>query len=168
MERKEDDLTERFWGRKIEDRKIGSRPSLLLEQSQVAKTLPGARISHRQKRNLMKRLFGRRCQGLLRASLIGLGVFWILAARAATLTVTNLADSGQGSLRQALADNTSLGGGNTIVFSNTVTGVIPLSSAELTVSAAVTIRGPGTNLLAVSGSKGQRLGDMAHGLPGAL
>src|SRR5437016_5451871 len=105
----------------------------------------------------MKSLLVRRNQTLLCVWLLALGVSWIFEAGAATLTVTNLADSGPGSLRQALADNTSLGGGNTIVFSNTVTGVIGLSTAELTVAAAVTIRGPGTNLLALSGSKGQRV-----------
>ena len=105
----------------------------------------------------MNYLIGHRCQALLRISLVALGASWVFAAQAAALMVANLADSGPGSLRQALSDNTSLGGGNTIVFSNTVTGVIPLSSAELTVAAAVNIRGPGTNLLAVSGSKSRRV-----------
>src|SRR5439155_19945361 len=56
---------------------------------------------------------------LARIGLIGLGVFWMVAGRAATLLVTNLADSGPGTLRPALSDNTSLGAGNTISFSHT-------------------------------------------------
>ena len=74
----------------------------------------------------------------------------IPSARGATLVVTNLATIGPGTLRQALADNFNLGGGHTVVFSN-LTGTITLA-AELTVNAPVTIRGPGTNVLAVSGN----------------
>src|SRR5438093_716054 len=69
---------------------------------------------------------------------------------AATLLVYNNNDAGGGSLRQAIQDNNALGGGNTIVFSNTVTGVITLGSA-LSISAGVTIVGPGANVLKVSG-----------------
>src|SRR5689334_14296522 len=69
---------------------------------------------------------------------------------AATLVVTNLASLGPGTLRQALSDNITLGGGNMIVFSN-VTGTITLQG-ELSVVSPVTIRGPGTNILAVSGN----------------
>src|SRR2546427_6097922 len=104
----------------------------------------------------MNNLLRRRSWALLRVSLIALSLYRVPAARAATLTVTNLADSGAGSLRQALSDNTSLGGGNTIIFSNTVTGTITLSSAELTVAAAVTLRGPGASFLAVSGNNNRR------------
>src|ERR1044071_9279847 len=41
-------------------------------------------------------------------------------APAANLLVRNNNDSGAGSLRQAIADNHALGGGNTILFSNVV------------------------------------------------
>ena len=49
-------------------------------------------------------------------------------AEAATLLVYNNNDAGAGSLRQALQDNAALGAGNTIIFSNTVTGTITLGS----------------------------------------
>ena len=65
-------------------------------------------------------------------------------SQAATLLVYNNNDANAGSLRQALSDNAALGGGNTIIFSNTVTGTITLGSA-LSISAGVTILGP-TNL----------------------
>jgi hypothetical protein len=70
-----------------------------------------------------------------------------------TLVVLNTNNSGIGSLRQALADNSGLGGGNTITFSNSVTGTITLSSAHLTLNAPAIIRGPGPEILAVSANQ---------------
>jgi hypothetical protein len=64
--------------------------------------------------------------------------------RAAPITVTSTADSGAGSLRQALADAND---GDTIGFS--VTGTIALSSDQLVVNKSVTISGPGANVLTV-------------------
>ncbi|MCC6128790.1 MAG: Ig-like domain repeat protein [Acidobacteria bacterium] len=61
----------------------------------------------------------------------------------AILTVTNLADSGAGSLRQAIADALP---NDTITFS--VTGVIELNSS-LTVNKALTISGPGPSNLTI-------------------
>lgn len=80
---------------------------------------------------------------------------------AATLVVTNLASLGPGTLRQALSDNITLGGGNTIVFSN-VSGTITLQG-ELSVLAPVTILGPGSNVLAVSGNNLSRVFTVAAG-----
>src|SRR4051794_11283155 len=62
------------------------------------------------------RLFNRKSTRFLQVLLLSF-VSWSSPVAAATLTVVNLADSGAGSLRQALLDNTSMGGGNTIVFS---------------------------------------------------
>jgi hypothetical protein len=58
------------------------------------------------------------------------------------LLVYTTNSSGPGSLRQAVNDNNALGGGNTIVFSNTVTRTITLSN-ELLIITNVTILGPG-------------------------
>jgi len=77
-------------------------------------------------------------------------------ARAGNLLVYNNNDSGAGSLRQAIADNATLGGGNNIVFSNTVTGTITLGS-ELLISNGVTIVGPGDKVLTVSGNNAVRV-----------
>ncbi|MEO5804021.1 MAG: hypothetical protein ABIR24_10870, partial [Verrucomicrobiota bacterium] len=98
---------------------------------------------------------------LFRASVIFvtiLSLFIVLApvAFGATLVVTNLASLGPGTLRQALSDNLTLGGGNTIIFSNNVTGTITLQGG-LTVNAPVTILGPGTNVLAISGNNITRI-----------
>lgn len=75
------------------------------------------------------------------------------------IVVANHADSGNGTLRQAIQFNESLGGGNTIVFSPTVTGFITLTNAlgELLITKDVTIIGPGARMLAVSGNSAHRV-----------
>lgn len=81
----------------------------------------------------------------------------------ATVMVLNNKDSGPGSLRQAILDNNGLGGGNTITFTNNVTGSITLSNGELAVSAPVTILGPGASTLAVSANHNGRVFDILAG-----
>jgi predicted outer membrane repeat protein/parallel beta-helix repeat protein len=65
---------------------------------------------------------------------------------AATITVTNLNDSGPGSLRQAIADAVD---GDSINFS--VTGSIILTSDQLILTKDITITGPGKDQLYISG-----------------
>jgi len=88
------------------------------------------------------------------------------AARAATLPVTTTADSGAGSLRQAIA---SARAGDIIAFQNALTGTITLTSGELAISKALTIQGPptagGPNVM-VSGGAAQRVFHVTAG--GAL
>ena len=94
----------------------------------------------------------------LRAGLIAAVVALAGAnAQATTLLVSNTNDSGAGSLRQAVVDNNTMGGGNTIVFSNVVTGTITLTSGELLVAKYVTIVGPGSGSLAVNGNAASRV-----------
>ncbi len=81
-----------------------------------------------------------------------LGVLLVSSAEAATSTVTTLADSGAGSLRQALADSAA---GDTITFA--VTGTITLTSGELVITNSLTIAGPGATNLAVSGNSVRRV-----------
>jgi hypothetical protein len=76
---------------------------------------------------------------------------------AGTLLVYNNSDSGAGSLRQAIIDNNVLGGGNTIIFSNVVTGTITLTTGELLISNNVSILGPGPAILAVNGNAASRV-----------
>ena len=82
---------------------------------------------------------------------IGLAVifFGISIVRAATFTVTNLNDSGAGSLRQAILDANAGAGDDTITFQNGLTGEIALSSGQLTISSNIAIVGPGADNLAV-------------------
>jgi hypothetical protein len=78
-------------------------------------------------------------------------------AHAIDLLVYNSSDGPAGSLRQAVIDNNALGGGNTIVFSNNVTGTITLSGGELLVNRDVSIVGPGDKVLTVSGNNASRI-----------
>jgi hypothetical protein len=78
-------------------------------------------------------------------------------APAAVLLVSNNNDSGPGSLRQAVLDNNSLGGSNTITFSNVVAGVITLTNGELLIARDVTLLGPGPRRLAVDGNAATRV-----------
>jgi CSLREA domain-containing protein len=94
-------------------------------------------------------------------------------AHAATLTVTKLADTNDGtcdtdcSLREAIAASSA---GDIITFANGLSGTITLSGTKLTVSHTLTIQGPGASVLTISGNDlsqvidviaGANLGDMA-------
>jgi hypothetical protein len=66
--------------------------------------------------------------------------------------VSNTADSGAGSLRQAILDANSAGGSNSIEFASGVTGTISLSSALPMLSSNIAMQGPGANNLTVTRS----------------
>lgn len=76
--------------------------------------------------------------------------------------VTNVNDSGDGSLRQAIENAFFLGGAPTItfegpVFADAVPDTITLAGTEIVISAALTIDGPGADLLTVSGNDASRI-----------
>ena len=74
------------------------------------------------------------------------------ALHAATITVTSTADSGPGSLRDAIA---AASDGDTIQFAAALNGQsITLTSAELAIDKNITINGPGPDQLAVKKSSG--------------
>jgi hypothetical protein len=81
----------------------------------------------------------------------------VLFAR--TFVVTNLADSGPGSLRQAVLDSDTPTNGlpDTITFAPGLTGTITLTTGELAHTDALTINGPGAGKLAISGNVGSRI-----------
>jgi hypothetical protein len=79
------------------------------------------------------------------------------AAHAATFTVTNLNDSGPGSLRQAVSDANANPGADTIVFQSGLTGTITLTSGEIGITEEVTINGPGAGIITVSGNHTSRI-----------
>ncbi len=76
----------------------------------------------------------------------------------ATITVTNVFDSGAGSFRQAILDAS---GGDTINFAPALSGrTITLTSGELLISNSVTITGLGASQLTVSGNNASRVFDV--------
>lgn len=88
-------------------------------------------------------------RGLLCAAL-----FTVYPAAAGVLTVTHLADSGPGSLRQAILDAVS---GDQITFDSSLSGVLVLTTGELHISNDLEIAGPGAEVLAVSGGGSSRV-----------
>lgn len=78
------------------------------------------------------------------------------AADAATFTVSNLNDSGAGSLRQAIIDANNSSGADTITFDAGLTGTITVSS-HLGVNDSVDIQGPGASVLTVDGGDSTRI-----------
>ncbi len=81
-------------------------------------------------------------------------------AHAATLQVSTTADSGAGSLRQAIA---TAAAGDTITFAPTVSGTILLTSGELPIDKSLTIAGPGAGQLTVSGNNTSRVVNITAG-----
>lgn len=82
--------------------------------------------------------------------LLALTLSWLSfldgAAVAATLTVTSTADSGAGSLRQAIADAAA---GDTVVFTLPAPSTIALLTGPVVINKSLTISGPGVDLLSV-------------------
>lgn len=71
-------------------------------------------------------------------------------ARADTFTVTNLSNSGAGSLRQAIDDANANAGADSIVFQAGLTGTIVESSLpQLVITESVEILGPGADQLTI-------------------
>src|SRR5688572_11353325 len=95
--------------------------------------------------------------------LFGCALITCMPGEAIDLLVYNNNNTGPGSLRQAINDNNALGGGNTIIFSNTVTGTITLTSGELVISTNATILGPGPQVLTVSGNNASRVFNITGG-----
>jgi hypothetical protein len=78
----------------------------------------------------------------------------VLEGRCLPSTVTNLTDAGAGSLRDAIASTPS---GGTVDFQAGLTGTIVLSTGELAIAQDLTITGPGSEEITVSGNHASRV-----------
>jgi hypothetical protein len=78
-----------------------------------------------------------------------------------TYMVTNLADSGAGSLRQAVRDANAHAGADTILFDPALSGTIALTSGQLSVMDSVTITDPSEFSITVSAQNASRIFDVA-------
>src|SRR5262245_32369794 len=74
------------------------------------------------------------------------------SAQAADFTVTNLNDAGPGSLRQAILEANANAGPDRVLFQSGLSGTITLTTAQLYVSQAVQILGPGAGQITVNGN----------------
>jgi hypothetical protein len=72
-------------------------------------------------------------------------------------TVSNLNDSGPGSLRDAVAQANAAPGPNAIVFASGLTGTLTLTSGQIRIGDALTIAGPGAANLTIDGNANDRI-----------
>ncbi len=89
----------------------------------------------------------------------------------ATFTVTNTADTGAGSFRQAILDANAATGADTIVFSGAgASGTITLTTGQISVTDALTITGPGAAALTLQAGANARILsiDLATAVEGQL
>ncbi len=89
------------------------------------------------------------------ALLLAMAVNFLLPTEpvmAATFSVTTTADSGSGSLRQAITDANAAAGADTITFAGGVTGTITLASDLPEVADDLTVTGPGQLVLTIDGA----------------
>lgn len=87
------------------------------------------------------------------------------------LTVVNLADSGPGSLRDAVQQANAAAGADTINFAAGLSGQITLTSGQLKISDATgttAINGPGANLLTVNANNSDRAFQVDTGVSAAF
>src|SRR5438128_111989 len=73
-----------------------------------------------------------------------------------TFNVTSNANSGTGTLREAVGFANTLGGADTITFQAGL-GNIVLTTGQLSISEALTIQGPGAAALSISGNNASRI-----------
>jgi hypothetical protein len=71
--------------------------------------------------------------------------------------VSTLADSGAGSLRDAITQANSHAGADVITFQEGLTGTIALTGGELEITDGLKINGPGADALTVSGNNASRV-----------
>ncbi|MFC4821401.1 choice-of-anchor Q domain-containing protein [Dokdonella ginsengisoli] len=78
-------------------------------------------------------------------------------AEAATLTVTNLNDSGAGSLRAAITQANTSAGADTIQFQSGLSGTLTLTGGELSITDSATLAGPGAGRVTLTANGASRV-----------
>ena len=91
----------------------------------------------------------------LLAALVCISFFAPVAS--ASIIVTNLGDSGAGSLRAAVASANETPGADVIRFRKNLKGKIKLTSGQLEITGPLTIAGPGETRLTLSGNNVSRI-----------
>lgn len=89
-----------------------------------------------------------------------LAVMALPTASAATFTVSSTADNGPGSLRAAVAAAQASSGPNLIEFARGVRGTIVLTSGAIVITEDLTINGPGSHRLSITGNDADRIFDI--------
>lgn len=84
-------------------------------------------------------------------------------ARAATFSVSNLNDSGAGSLRQAVLDANNAAGDDVINFASSLRGIITLSGGHIVLSSNIVINGPASLPVVLDGNNASRIFLMTGG-----
>jgi hypothetical protein len=103
---------------------------------------------------------------LLLISTAGAAIWlFVLLSSPNPTVVTNLHDSAPGSLRDIIAHASS---GSTISFAKDLKGTIQLTSGELVIKRNLTIAGPGSNILSISGSNMSRVFHVSNGVTAAI
>jgi predicted outer membrane repeat protein len=83
-----------------------------------------------------------------------------LSTTALAAVVTNLSDSGAGSLRQAVIDTAD---GGEVTFQTGLTGTITLSTGEIALGKSLTISGPGSDDITVKAASTSRIFNVSSG-----
>jgi hypothetical protein len=90
------------------------------------------------------------------ATVVGAAALAAPSAQGATFQVTNLDDSGPGSLRDAVDSANAAANADTITFAPSLSGQITLTD-EIEIDAAVDIQGPGASVVTISGDDNSRI-----------
>jgi Ca2+-binding RTX toxin-like protein len=120
-------------------------------------------MSRHERRRHNRRIEHRRVTAARRTVVAGAGVslgvalFGAASADAATFTVSNLSDSGAGSLRQAITEANANPGADQVTFASSLTGQITLAGQLPNITDPLDVVGPGANRLTVSGNFNSRI-----------